>query len=103
MKLSHRRRFLHLAAGAVALPAMSRIADAQSSTTPSAASHRRRQFLRMAAGAAGLAAVSGRTLAQIYPTQRVIKIMFRRRRAASTTPWRGCWATRSAGRKDRQY
>jgi hypothetical protein len=75
MKLSHRRRFLHLAAGAVALPAMSRIADAQASTTPSASSHRRRQFLRMAAGAAGLAAVSGKTLAQTYRTQRVIKII----------------------------
>ena len=30
MKLPHRRRFLHLAAGAAALPAVSRIAQAQS-------------------------------------------------------------------------
>src|SRR5882724_11346806 len=29
MKLAHRRKFLHLAAGAVALPAVSRIARAQ--------------------------------------------------------------------------
>ena len=29
MKLPHRRRFLHLAAGAAALPAMSRVARAQ--------------------------------------------------------------------------
>ena len=29
MKLSHRRQFLHLAAGAAALPAVSRIARAQ--------------------------------------------------------------------------
>jgi tripartite-type tricarboxylate transporter receptor subunit TctC len=33
MKLPHRRRFLHLAAGAAALPAVSRIAWAQSYPT----------------------------------------------------------------------
>src|SRR5436190_13158111 len=33
MKLSHRRRFLHLATGAAALPAMSRIASAQTYPT----------------------------------------------------------------------
>jgi hypothetical protein len=33
LKLPHRRRFLHLAAGAAALPAVSRIAGAQSYPT----------------------------------------------------------------------
>ena len=33
MKLSHRRQFLHLAAGAAALPAVSRIARAQAYPT----------------------------------------------------------------------
>ena len=33
MKFPHRRRFLHLAAGAAALPAISRIAGAQSRPT----------------------------------------------------------------------
>ena len=37
MKLPHRRRFLHLAAGAAALPAVSRIAAAQ--TYPSRPIH----------------------------------------------------------------
>jgi len=34
MKLPHRRQFLHLAAGAVALPAVSRLASAQTGLTP---------------------------------------------------------------------
>ena len=34
MKLPHRRKFLHLAAGAAALPAVSRVARAQAYPTP---------------------------------------------------------------------
>jgi tripartite-type tricarboxylate transporter receptor subunit TctC len=49
--------------------------DRPQPTSPFAGSHQRCQFLRMAAGVAGLAAVSHKTSAQIYPTQRVIKII----------------------------
>jgi tripartite-type tricarboxylate transporter receptor subunit TctC len=57
MKLP-RRKFLHLAVGAAALPAVSRIAC-------------RRRFLRLAVGAAALPAASRIASAQTYPTRPV--------------------------------
>src|SRR4029077_6026815 len=90
MKFPHRRQFLHLAAGAAALPAVTRIARAQAYPMrpvriivgfPAGRSEEhtaalrlfphRRQFLHLPAGAAALPAVPRIARAQAYPMRPV--------------------------------